>query len=1030
MQSVSPSQARTLLERVDINDDTAIGQFVEEWGGRNVSLSAIYRHFLQGSGLNPGATFSPVSGRVIEEQENTIWRIIGNSITELKADDIQLASAFVLAFGEGSFQFKEQAGIRYIESTRHVRVTAEHLRSLNTFFDLPIDKVVYQSDCDKKTLPKGFVRYRLKPYLKEQWNKWENDDRSIAIQAQGQDESFDIDDTDDDDESIGQDHSSYILPEEQAELDSVHEIIERLTWLDEEIDRLFDQYGVNKNDDASLTPEKLMRVIYELHQLFLEENSLASVASELDAPVSGEENDRTVREAIIKLTSNFQEYLYEKSKSEKKSFYEKIRRFVDDIIQCWARNKRIIVFNAVDMLIGALVSILIVNLIIAGIIYIVSATTTLVTLRLIIFGWHSTREAIHKSKIQALQNNIEAIESTIEEQSERLEAMRKANVSYDDQAMVQAQRILDQSEKELHQHRCQLLGRKAYLAEKINITEALISERREFDRLTEEIELSKGQLDGSLDAEIGYAKKLAKLKQQEDRLGAAMEPVSKTISYAYEAYTYNKSKIEKDLRIILEANSPFFGEGVDQERVSDEDLWRIFSKAIQQKGEFEPQPTRKKIWRFLAGPKLIQQLVEEALHENDQDERAMLAKFCEEVQELTPENYIMIHARNLDDAVNQLKQDPKRSVRCWPIDCESDVRIKAKEFSGLGSLPLARMGGAQTTEAAATNVSPILLPGSSNDMDNNQEHDMHDFYIMEQRGNKDYTCNVNLLLSDWLDRVRNGIRIDQVVQTQSQRLDREHIIGGLKESWDTFVAFLSYYFRRALYRWHEAGFTTALVSGTTVSATSVLKATFPNPGAAGGLGIVLWFCFRHFGSWLDRKNDRINKGLTDARERLMVSYDAPSDVPDQTEASTSAGRKGQTPVTDNRTSEGTGYFNLGVLSDNEIAQLSEDEWRALRRQTKHTIQEITPLVEALNEVQIQLERLVEDSRQSRDVTVADREKVACLLLRYTLLTRRIESTIKVPEQANYELVRHVHRINKRVRHVYTPNQKPMIPAAV
>ncbi len=1023
MQSASPSQTRTLLERVDITDDAALGQFVEEWGGRSVSLSVIYRHFLQGPGLNPGATFSPVSERVIEEQEDATWRIIGNSMTELKADDILLASAFVLAFGEGAFQFKEHAGIRYIKSTRHVRVTAEHLKSLSTFFELSVDKVVYKSDCDKKTLPKGFVNHRLKPYLKEQWNKWEDADRSIVIQDQ--DESFQVDD---DDEIMHQDDSLHVLPEEDAELDSVHELIEGLTWLDEEIDRLFDQYGIDNNNDESLTPEKFIRVKHELRQVFM--CHLTSVDSGHATGVSGEENDRVDRDAMINLDPNFQEYLYEKLKLQEEPLYDKIRRFVDDVIQCWARNKRIVVFNVIDMLIGALVSFLIVNLLIAGIIYIASAAATLLTLRLIMFVWHSVMEAIHKSKIQVLQNNIEAVESTIEEQSERLKVMREANVPDDNQDMVEAQRILDQSEKELHQHKCQLLGRKAYLAEKMNITDALISERREFDRITNEVEVSKGQLDGSLDAEIRYAKKMAKLKKQEDRLIAAMEPVSKTISCAYEAYTYSKSKIEKDLQIILDADSPFFGEGIGQEGSRDEDLW---SNVIQKKGEFETQSTGRKIWRFLTGPTLIQKMVEEELHDNDQDERTMLARLCSEMQEMTPENPILIQARNLEDAVYQFKQKyPERSVRQCSIACECDDRIKAEKSSNeLGLVSSASTEEVQSEEARVPVVSEIHLPGSSADMENNQDHDLHDFFIMERRGNKDYRFNVNLLLSDWLGRVRNGISINQVAQTQSQRLNRAHILGGLKESWDTFLDFLSYYFRRSLYRWHEAGLTTVFVSGTSaVSAVSVVKATFPNPGATGGLGIVLWFCFRHFAYWLDRKNDRINKGLTEARERIMASYDASSDVADEAGAVIDTGRKEQTPATENRTSEGTGYFNLGVLSDHAIAQLSEDEWRALRRQTKHTIQEIKPLIEALNEVQIQLERLIEGSRQSRDVTVADREKATCLLLRYTLLTRRIESTIKVPEQANYELVRHVHRINKRVRHVYTPNQKPMIPAVV
>ena len=1058
-------------------------------GNEEVPLSDVYRYFL--GKVHEGATFSEristvdVQGPSIVDYHEPVWSAIGDSMTELKADDMQLLCAFILAFDDGCFSVKKYKGKQYVYSKRRIRITIESLKKLESFYTMSIDEMAYRFDLENKKLTKGFIEHRLKTYLKEEWDKWGTDHLSRPIPSRRG--SLELQPK----SGLNRDLSSAPVTPEKSESalprhNPVLEEEQHLHLTDDTINQLFKKYGIDANKDKTLTPERLIKVKCDLKQLHCDACSAvtASMLKESGAGLHAATRPSTSSDTqptmvaprrvagVMKLDDNFLLYLQEKVHQQKDSRLQCFRRSCDVFFQWIVRNKRVLLFNIADMLIGALVGILLLNLFVAAPIYVLAAFITLVFWfaidSLVIYvkkRQHQAKSEKLEVKVNSLEKDIDAYEEFVKIQEIFLKELRdkyegmKDRESEETRALAEHIEILtehlkiprtqlEELEEELYSNKYNLLESITFLAGNISVTDALIAERREFDRIAKRVEELKNKMERSLEDEIHYAKELAKLKKQQVRLEEVMSPVNKLASLTYEIYTRDKSRIEGHLHELLKPDSRFFGEvkGGENQQDYEEELGKLFSSVIQQQGEFEPQSIGRKIWSFIYKPRLIEGLFAEYLYECKGDEGAMLEKLSEDACEIKPEQYMMAKAKSLDDAKDVLDKKQSQHIREWDIDVEFDRKINKKrdhgkpasaslkgegvseEISSPAKLS-ANVNGAHEQPSSTSlkagggaedvSFSTKLSVGVKGEAHNDEEHE---FYAMEKCGGKEYTRNVNLLLADLVDRAKVGINIEQIVERQNQQINRGAVLRGLKIFWDTITAYLAYYLRRIPYRLHESGITLALMSGATLSFIKILKEVFPNPGTAGGIGIVLWFWFRYLGNWLDRENDKLNQGKVQTREGLIDSYKPKLDFSEEVEKLTAEGQKSQSryPVTVDRPAKNIGYFNAGIFTDEPVAYLSEDDWRALRRELKNTSQELMPLLEAFKDVQLELDKLIRET-QHRSVTVADKRKAACLQLRYILIARRIEHkrVFKALEQPNYEMARHLHCVGKRVRRLYT-----------
>ncbi|WP_211829669.1 hypothetical protein [Kistimonas asteriae] len=1051
-------------------------------GNEEVPLSEVYRYFLKK--VHDGATFSEristvdVQGPSVIDYHEPVWSAVGDTMTELKADDMQLLCAFILAFDDGCLSVKKHKGKPYVCTKRRIRITVESLKRLEYFYTMSIDEMAYRFDLENKKLPKGFIEHRLITYFREEWETWGSAHSSLSIHPRRG--SLEVQPK----SGLNRGYSSApATPEEQKSvLPRQEPLLERQHshLMDETIGQLFKTYGIDIRKDKTLTPEKLIKIKCMLKQLHCDACRTVTDINESGVslrPSTSRDAQATMvvprRVAdVMRLDDNYLLYLQEKIDQQKDSQLQRFRRSCDVFFQWVARNKRVLLFNVADMLIGALVGILLLNLFVAAPIYVLAAFITLVFWfavdSFVIYvkkRRHQAKAEKLEVKVNSLEKDIDAYEEFIKIQEVLLKRLRDKYEEMQDRESEEARALaehieiqteqlklpriqLEELEDELYSNKYNLLESITFLAGNISVTDALIAERREFDRIAKRVEELKNKMERSLEDEILYAKELAKLKKQQVRLEDVMSPVNKLASLTYEIYTRDKSRIEGHLHELLKPDSRFFGEVKDGESQQDyeEKLGKIFASIIEQQGEFEPQSIGRKIWSFIYKPRLIEGLFAEYLYECKGDLGAMLEKLSKDACGIKPEQYMMAKAKSLDDAKDVLEKKQSQYIRELEIDLEFDRKIKKKrdhekpaseslKGEGVSEGSSSPAKSSEDVKGAHEKMSPTSLKAErgSEDMSSSTKlsvdakgeahnDEEHEFYVMEKCGGKEYARNINLLLADLVDRAKVGINTEQIV-SQNQQINRGAVLRGLKICWDTITAYLSYYLRRIPYRLHESGITLALMSGATLSFIKILKEAFPNPGAAGGIGIVLWFWFRYLGNWLDRENDKLNQGIVQTREGLIDSYKPPKlDFSEEVGKLTADGQQNQLrcPVTVDRPAKNIGYFNVGIFADKPVAYLSEDDWRALRRELKNTSQELMPLLEAFKDVQLELDKLIRET-QPRNVTVADKRKAACLQLRYILITRRIEQKriFKALEQPNYEMARHLHCVGKRVRRLYT-----------
>lgn len=305
--------------------------------------------------------------------------------------------------------------------------------------------------------------------------------------------------------------------------------------------------------------------------------------------------------------------------------------------------------------------------------------------------------------------------------------------------------------------------------------------------------------------------------------------------------------------------------------------------------------------------------------------------------------------------------------------------------------------------------------------------------IKHEGEKKPTLLNPNTRLANLFSKAQEGINTSHVISEQSTKLELATFAYGAQTVFRTTVSYCIYYLRRIPYRLHELGVTWALISGIKLNFLNLLKDAFPSPGAVGGIGIVLWGWFKYMATKFEEINNQLNQALCTSREEHMKNYkDPPYDL--DTIPSWMTLNASKTCDSDNapivRKREQMGHFNAGVLDDSPVQGLSEGEWHAVRRQAKHASIELPPLLNALEQVKLELSTLTKQLRNESKATSgqkivvekASNEKIARLLIRYNLLAHRLQQVIKTTQQANYELVRHVHRVNQQVKILSRPQQ--------
>ena len=599
------------------------------------------------------------------------------------------------------------------------------------------------------------------------------------------------------------------------------------------------------------------------------------------------------------------DYFCQAALERKDSFCERFTRSCRAAGRWFMRNKRNILFNLIDILIGALIGLALTGIIGAPI-YILAAIGTLVfwfALDMIVLGirksWHRHKSEKTQIELESLDNEIDKISAQTdlaeEERKERIKALETKRIAL---------------EKKQLKHL-------AFLAGEIGFTN-MFNAMLDCDRAAQRANMLKIKAKDSVEDAIKYAKAMAELRREEERVGKS----GKYVAGFLELLSIHRSRIEDNIErdidyldklgIFNPDKKPESDQETSDESMPD-DPASLGMNFIDNRGGENPQSTLRNIRSFLFSPALKEGLLNERLRACKMDKQKVLEALAKDLAALDP----------------QSEESNTERVE------KANTRIAALAFRA----------------AAGINMKALMHQ-------TNQE------------------------------------RRDDVVKQCT------------KVSLETFKAYLAYYLRRIPYRLHEAGVSRALIAGTKLNATSLLKDAFPNPVALGGLGIIWWFFFRLLGSAFENKNNKINQELAAARLQYEHTYVEPSAdaKPDWMKDE----RK--------RAKQCNGYFNAGVCDRDQQADLSMNECLALRREGKHSTAKLMPLVNELSDIQQRLADATEKVKQEVEtdgtVSAASKEEVRRLALSYGLVNCAVENVVKQPGQTFSEFGR---RLNLKVR---------------
>ncbi|GFR70327.1 hypothetical protein ElyMa_003783300 [Elysia marginata] len=475
-----------------------------------------------------------------------------------------------------------------------------------------------------------------------------------------------------------------------------------------------------------------------------------------------------------------------------------------------SRNKRNILFNLIDILIGALIGLVLTGIVGAPI-YILAALGTLVfwfVLDMVVLGirklWH--RNKAEAGRVELVKKNTEINDLSISidsltAQLEKLESQKKKLAEHSEGLDSQGEEIDSQIEelssqkqelelqnKELESQRFALeqkqLKHLAFLAGQIGFTD-MYNAMLDCDRAANKANALKVKAKDSVEDAIKYAKAVAELTREEERVGKAGKYVAEFLELASVQRSRIEACIERDIEYLEKLgildpekyNAMHQDEEVD---TSTDDPASIAVNLIDNRGEACPRSSLRKVRSFLWSPTLKEELLNDRRRASSMDKQKLLEKLAKDITDLDPQ------ARG--DSVDRV-------------------------------------------------------------------------------------AKANAHIADLAFRAAAGINMKEFVHQANQDRRDDVVKQCAKVSFETFKDYLAYYLRRIPYRLHEAGVSRALIAGSKINAGSLFKDAFPNPVALGGLGIIWWFFFRLLGNAFESKNNKMNQDLTAARLQYENAYE-------------------------------------------------------------------------------------------------------------------------------------------------------------
>lgn len=927
-------------------------------------------------------------------------KLTNRSVVIQSRDEMRMACAFVLA-SNNRWHFKCAQGKVHLMTGLKGDVDESMLLDIQKWYNSQADELTYEFLLRGKRLPETFTEHIIKPYLKTIGipnndspipNHLCNEKRQHFFSSPITKKSF----TESSDEQYMPSEPILSHSDPLANNTTIHA---DTAWLDDEshelddrIDNALTEFNIKETSrkpiENSITAKRLMAVKHALlnrNQSDDKHESPVSTAnavasSDTSLTVETQTDSRSLPPTIADshvlpqqaacatleqvsteafLNDADRQYMFQKALKTRHNLLKKSRQFLDVVTQWVCRNKRCIIFQltelgaglAVNIILASLISLSIGSTIIISSFFILTLASAIIfwfTVDNIIYfvktKWHHHRSEKLRKQIRKLEENIDiycekikTIRTQLQSKTIKPDMAQKLEV-----VLTENLALLQQSEITLKQHKHKLLKSLMFLSGEVNITDALIKERREFDAIAKKISKLKHAASDSFEDAVLYETAMAELKYQQTCLKDAMKPVTESIILALEVYTQDKASIEKDISTLLESGT---GKLNLFEDMNNEELGQIFSTIIDKKGKKSSHLTLHKIRSFLCKPSLIETMITHDVKKSMYNKHKLLGLQCEIASQIGPENYT--------------ETEIEDNLVYW---------------------------------------------------------------------------NPNMYVANLMSRAQAGIQTKQVLDEQVKKLETQAVKQVIKGVSKSIVAYVVFQLQRIPYQLYQAGTIMALLSGIRPSAKKLFGAALSGSSTAGIFGIVTWACVSRVSRIFNTWNNQVNQAITAVRENHMTNYSDPyplKNIPDWMALKESSTRdhQGHSIV---RTREQMGYFNTGVLDDNLAQSLTENEWRSLRRQAKYAFGDATALINEFQEVKSKLSTLTNQLSQEHLAAKnegrqmvhnnASREEVARLLLSYNLLVQRIQQTIKTIQQANYECVRHVNRINQRLKIKHSPEQ--------
>lgn len=923
--------------------------------------------------------------------------LTNRSVVVQSRDEMRMACAFVLASNH-RWHFKCTQGKIHLMAGLKGDIDESMLLDIQKWYHAQADELTYEFLLSSKRLPETFVEHIIKPYLKRMCITINaspipshscNERRQPFLSSPRAEESS----TEGSDEQYMPSESRLLHPDRLANHVTLNSDTVRLAdesrKLDELINNTLTKFNIKSTSrkpiENSVTAKRLMEVKHALlnrNQPDDEHESSADIANAIascDRSLTAETqtDSRSLPSATADINTLVQQeacttlkqvsteaflndvdrqYIFRKTLKTRRHVVKKVRQFLDVITQWLSRNKRRIVFHLTDFGVGLAVNILLSTLISLAIgSAFILSSAFIFTVFGAIIFWFVVHNILCFVKTKWHSNQSEKLHEKIS----KLEA----------DICIYCEKIETMSKQ---------LQSKMIKSDRVAELEAVLAEHLAILQQTEiTLQQHKHKLLKSLMFLSGHKNitdALIKERRELDALAKKVSELKHTASDSFEnAVSYETAMAElKSQQILLEkAMKPVIESSILALEVYTQDKASI-----------------------------------------EKDIRTLLGSGQGEInlfEEMNDENIGQLFSTVID---NKGEQDPPSKCRAiWSF------LYKPRLIEGVMN---------HDFQKSMYNKEKLL----GRQCERARKIGPEQYKEVEIEGNL-VDRNPNIHVANLLLRAQTGIQTKQVIDEQMQKLETQIVSRGIKGACKVMIGYVIFHLKRIPYRLYEAGVMLALLSGVKPGLGKLLGSTFASQATASIFGVVAWTTVSYIGQVFNSWNNQINKAMAAVREHHMTNYSDPyslDDIPDwmALKESNISDAQGHPII---RTREQMGYFNAGVIDDNLVQSLTENEWRSLRRRAKFAFSDAAPLINELQDVKLKLSTLTNQLSQEHLAAkseglkmvhdTASRKEVVRLLLCHNLLVHRIEKANKIVQQANYECVRHVNRINHRLKIKHT-----------